>query len=147
MADPLSIAGTALGVISLALQVREEIASYCKAWRGAQEDIQDVANKAEGLAVPLRALQEIIQNTQLTNPDIAADLLSKVQILQVGVERVQASVRKCRPDFEAFAGKGFSDRLRAYRKRSAYPFRKDALRALATDLDGMQVNLQTSLHM
>jgi hypothetical protein len=143
----LSIAGTALGVISLALQVREQIASYCKAWRGAQEEIEVVANKAESLAVPLRALQDIIQDTQITNPDLAEDLLSKVDILRVGVEKVQASVEKCRPDFEAFASESFSDKFRAHRKRAAYPFRKDALRALVNDLDGMQINLQTTLHV
>lgn len=139
--------GTALGVISLALQVRDEIATYCKAWRGAQEDIEEVANKAEGLVVPLGALRDIIQDTQLTNPDIAEDLRSKLDVLRVGVEKVQASVKKCRPDFEAFAGDSFSDKLRAHRKRAVYPFRKDALRALATDLDGMQINLQTTLQM
>ncbi|CRG85434.1 hypothetical protein PISL3812_02496 [Talaromyces islandicus] len=147
MADPLSIAGTALSVISIALQVREEITSYCKAWRGAQEEIQDVARKAESLAVPLEALRDIIQDIQLTDPDIAEDLLKKVDILRVGVEKVQASVAKCRPDFQAFAGESFSDKFRAHRKRAAYPFRKDALRALATDLDGMQINLQTTLHI
>ncbi|KAL4897052.1 hypothetical protein BDV59DRAFT_83944 [Aspergillus ambiguus] len=147
MADPLSIAGTALGVVSIALQVREEIVRYCKAWRGAQEDIQDVAKKAEGLAVPLAALRDIIQDTQLTNPDIADDLLSKVNVLRAGIEKVQASVEKCRPDFQAFAGESVRNKLRAHRKRAAYPFHKNALRALASDLDGMQVNLQTTLHM
>lgn len=149
MADPLSIAGAALGVVSLALQVHDDITSYCKAWRGAQEEIEDVAKKAEGLAVPLRALRDIIQDTQITNPDIAEDLLSKVTILRAGVEKVQASVDKCRPDFQAVATdqSSFSDKFRAHRKRAAYPFRKDALRALAADLDGMQINLQTTLQV
>ncbi|KAJ5176327.1 uncharacterized protein N7482_002204 [Penicillium canariense] len=143
MADPLSIAGSALGVLSLALQMREEIVSYCKSWRGAHREIQDIANKADGLGAPLQALQQIIKETQVMDPDVADDLQDKIGILRGGIGRVKTSIDRLRP---AVSPESFSDKVRAQGKRAAYPFRKDELRALANDLDAIQINLHTSLH-
>ncbi|KAJ5995488.1 hypothetical protein N7481_002465 [Penicillium waksmanii] len=144
MADPLSILGAALGVVSLGLQVREEITSYCKAWRGAEEEIQEIANKAESLEGPLKALREIIQESQLSNPGIAYDLQNKIQSIRGGIQKVQNAVDLWKP---ALSAKGFGEKMRAQRKRAAYPFRKEALRALANDLDSLQMGLQTTLHV
>ena len=144
MADPLSVLGAALSVISLGLQVREEIVSYCRAWRGALQELQDVANKADGLETPLKALQQLIQETQLTDPEIAEDLQTKLGALRGGIERVQASIEKWRP---TVAPESVRDKIRAQGKRAAYPFRKDLLRELATELDSIQINLHTTLHV
>ncbi|CAI7673747.1 unnamed protein product [Penicillium pancosmium] len=144
MADPLSILGAALGVVSLGLQVREEITSYCKAWRGAEEEIQEIANKAESLEGPLKALREIIQETQLSNPGIAYDLQNKIQTIRGGILKVQNAVDRWKP---ALSAKGFGEKIRAQRKKAAYPFRKEALRALANELDSLQMGLQTTLHV
>lgn len=144
MADPLSILGAALGVVSLGLQVREEITSYCKAWRGAEEEIQEIANKAESLEGPLKALRDIIKESQLSNPSIAYDLQNRIQSIRGGVQKIQNAVDLWQP---ALSAKGFSEKMRAQRKRAAYPFRKEALRALANDLDSLQMELQTTLHV
>ncbi|KAJ5805275.1 hypothetical protein N7474_011162 [Penicillium riverlandense] len=144
MADPLSALGTALNVISLGLQVREEIVSYCRAWRGIHQELQEVANKADGLEAPLEALREIIQETQLTDPEIAEDLQTKLGALRGGIERVQASIHKWRP---TISPESVRDKIRAQGKRAAYPFRKDMLRELANELDSVQINLHTTLHV
>ncbi|KAJ5604460.1 hypothetical protein N7510_009614 [Penicillium lagena] len=135
MADPLSVLGTALSVISLGLQMREEIVSYCRAWRGIHQELQDVANKADGLEAPLEALREIIQETQLTDPKIAEDLQTKLGALRGGIERTRDLPESVR------------DKIRAKGKRAAYPFRKDMLRELANELDSIQINLHTTLHV
>lgn len=146
MADPLSILGAALGVVSLGLQVREEISSYCKAWRGAHAEIQEIADKAEALEAPLKALRVIIQEAQVSNPkdDIAYDLQSKIDNLRGGIRKVQNAVDLWKP---ALSAKGFGEKIRVQSKRAAYPFRKEALRRLANDLDGIQIGLQTTLHV
>ncbi|KAJ5673940.1 hypothetical protein N7462_009379 [Penicillium macrosclerotiorum] len=144
MADPLSIAGTALGVISFALQVREEIVAYCRSWRGAHQEIQDIASKVEGLESPLEALRQLIQETELTDPQIANNLRENTETLREGIERVKTSIEKCRP---AIVPETLSEKVRAHGKRAAYPFRKEALRGLANDLDAMQINLHTTLHV
>ncbi|KAJ5099022.1 hypothetical protein N7532_006023 [Penicillium argentinense] len=151
MADPLSILGAALGVISLGLQVRSEITSYCSAWRGAHDEIQEVANKAEALDAPLCALREIIPETELSDPDVAYDLQKKMEVLRGGVVKVKEAVDRWRPALCAEttqkAESGLSARLRSHRKRAAYPLRKEALRTLVGELDGLQIGLQTTLQI
>ncbi|KAA8651634.1 hypothetical protein EYZ11_004882 [Aspergillus tanneri] len=144
MTDPLSIAGTAIGVISFGLQVRQEITTYCRAWRGTYQEIQDVANKADGLEAPLQTLREIIKDMKVTDPDIANDLREKLGTLREGIQRVHASIEKWKPDRDP---DGFADKIRAQAKRAVYPFRKDVLRDLARELDGIQVGLHTTLHV
>lgn len=144
MADPLSILGAALGVVSLGLQVHEEITSYCKSWRGAQEEIQEIANKAEGLVGPLKALREIINESEVTDPEITFDLRNKIESLRGGIQKVRNAIDLWQP---ALSAESFSEKIRAHRKKAAYPFRKEALRSLANDLDSIQLGLQTTLHV
>lgn len=61
MSDPVSVAGSAVGVISLGIQVCQQIVSYCQSWRGYDQDIQKVASKADGLRTPLKKLREMIE--------------------------------------------------------------------------------------
>lgn len=41
----------------------------------------------------------------------------------------------------------FHEALRAQGKKALYPFRRDSLRSLKDDLDSLQANLNTALHV
>ncbi|KAL3469151.1 hypothetical protein BJX99DRAFT_265470 [Aspergillus californicus] len=58
MADPFSIAGSTVGVVSLGLQVCNTLVTYCRSVKDADQDIQTIANKAAGLRVPLKTLRD-----------------------------------------------------------------------------------------
>ncbi|KAJ5370920.1 uncharacterized protein N7496_007012 [Penicillium cataractarum] len=141
MADPFSTASGAIGVISLGLQVTQQLITYCQAYRSYDEDAQRMESKAESLRRPLRALREIIEDAQVFNPELAADLSEKTLGLQRMVDRLKMAIDRYLPAIpEKFPG-----RIKGQLKKVVYPFRKDGLREMFEDLDGIQNALHTTL--
>lgn len=142
MSDPLSIAGSAGGIVSLGLAVCGEIVEYGRAYRDFDDDIQNMVTKAESLCVPLNTLEEIIKETEVTEPDAAADLSNKIMGIHGCVKRIQDTLERYGPKS---APDGFSDKTKNQLKKAVYHFRKHALRDTMADLDSMQITLQTAL--
>ncbi|KAK4861551.1 hypothetical protein LT330_003586 [Penicillium expansum] len=141
MSDPLSIAGTAVGIISLGLQVCGEIVSFCQAWQSFNEDIQNIGQKADGLRMPLRVLRELIEDFRTTDPMIASDLENKAKSIEHVIKRLKTATDRYA------TGKSNPDSFRFQLKKAAYPFKKEGLREMASDLDSVEAVLQTALQM
>ena len=142
MSDPFSVAGSAVGVISLALFVCGEIVDYGRAYRGYDEDIHNVTAKAKSLSETLEALEEAIQCTQATQPKAATDLSTKVIGIKEHIARLESVLKRYGP---VKTNGRVAQKTRNHVKKTVYAFRKDALRAMAADLDSLQTNLQTAL--
>lgn len=143
MADPFSAASSAIGVISLGLQVAQQLITFCRAYQSYDEDAQRIEAKAESLRRPLKALRDLIEDAQVSNPELASDLSEKALGLQRMVNRLKAAIERhltVIPDT-------FPGRIKGQLKRVVYPFRKDGLREMFDDLDGIQISLQTTLSM
>lgn len=142
MSDPLSIAGSAVGIVSLGLAVCGEIVEYGRAYRHFDDDIQNMVIKAESLCVPLNTLEEIIKETEVTEPDAAADLFNKIMGINGCVKRIQDTLKRYGPKS---APDGLNDKTKNQLKKAVYHFRKHALKDMMADLDSMQITLQTAL--
>ncbi|KXG49147.1 uncharacterized protein PGRI_030170 [Penicillium griseofulvum] len=141
MSDPISVAGTAVGIISLGLQVCGEIVSFCQAWQGFNEDIETISQKANSLRMPLRALRELIEDFRTTDPSIATDLEEKAKSIEQAVKRLKTATDRYSSTTSD------KDSFRFQVKKAAYPFRKEGLRDIASDLDSVQGVLDTALLM
>ncbi|KAJ5434000.1 hypothetical protein N7491_004595 [Penicillium cf. griseofulvum] len=139
MSDPISVAGTAVGIISLGLQVCGEIVSFCQAWQGFNDDIQNIGQKADGLRMPLRALRRLIEDFRTTDPTIATDLEQKAKSIEQAIKRLKTATDR----YSSTASD--TDSFRFQLKKAAYPFRKEGLRDMASDLDSVQGVLDTAL--
>lgn len=141
MSDPISVTGTAVGVVSLGLQVCGEIVSYCQAWRGFDKDIQTFSQKADGLRIPLQALRGLLANFQAIDVATSRDIEEKLQQIEQMIKRLKGAI-------DQFSSKGSGDTaaIRAQFKKATYPFRKDGLRDMTSDLDSLQLSLHTILH-
>ena len=143
MSDPLSVASSAVGIISLGLQLCSQIVSYCQAWQGCNHDVQNMASRAEGLRTPLKKLRELIEDSRLTDPMIAGDLEEKALSLQHIIQRLEKKTKEYTP----VGPKNTPDKFRVSIKKAGYFFQKDVLRDMINDLDGIQIVLQTTLDM
>ncbi|KAE8135975.1 hypothetical protein BDV38DRAFT_284450 [Aspergillus pseudotamarii] len=142
MSDPFSIAGGAVGIISLGIQLCKEIISYAAAWRGHDDDIQAVGMKAEELQTALKALHEIVEGVRLTDPAVARDLNQKAISLQCQIEKVKRHIDQYRPALPDSSISKFRNKL----KKAAYPITaRDALCSMKADMDSMQSTIQTVL--
>lgn len=86
----------------------------------------------------------MIEDTRTTHPEIAKDLEEKALDLKSCVERLRAKFVHHQIDS---GSKTIPDRIRAPLRKTAYLFRKDALREMSNDLDSIQQGLQTALAM
>lgn len=143
MADPVSVTGTAVGIISLGLQVCGQIVKYSQAVRGQNEEIGNLATKADHLRGPLKELRDLIEETESSSPKAAQDLEEKAFSLQVYVERLQEKVEQYKP----ISSDTVHGKARSALKKAVYPFKKETLFEIDSCLDGMQTTLQTALAM
>ena len=60
MADTVSVAGSAVGVISLAITTCQGVISYYDSWETQDQNISDAKRKIERLQSSLSALEEIL---------------------------------------------------------------------------------------
>lgn len=137
------LAGTAVGIISLGLQVCQGIVSYSQAWRGYDEDIQNTRNKAKALHMLLKTLRETIEKLQHTRPEVAGDLEDKAMSMHSSIEKLRKIVDRFKPALS----EAFPEKVRAQLKKGVYYFQKDTLKDIQNHLDQIQNVLQTSLLM
>ncbi|KAL4800367.1 hypothetical protein BDV19DRAFT_384193 [Aspergillus venezuelensis] len=140
MSDPFSAAASAVGCISLGLQVCQHLVTYCQAYKSYDDDIKRISTTAQGLKQPLKDLRDVIEETQVTNPELATDLGEKALGLQGRIDNLKATINKFRLATDNPAGK-----VKVHLNKAVYPFRRGTLREILADLNGMQAALQTTL--
>ncbi|KAJ5922331.1 hypothetical protein N7516_010034 [Penicillium verrucosum] len=137
----MELAGTAVGIISLGLQVCQGIVSYSQTWRRYDEEIQNARNKAKALRMLLKTLRDTIEELQQTRPEVAADLEEKAMSMRSSIEKPKKIVDRFKPA----QSEAFPDKVRAQLKKGVYYFQKDTLQDVQNHLDQIQNVLQTSL--
>ncbi|KAJ5144874.1 hypothetical protein N7448_002266 [Penicillium atrosanguineum] len=141
MSDPFSVAGSAVGVISLGLQVCQQLTSYCQAYNSYDEEIKKIGSRSESLQRPLKDLRELIEEARAKDPEIATDLADKALNLQSMVNSLRGTIDRMIPTMTA----NTQGKIRSQVNKVIYPFRRETLRDMLRDLDGIQVVLQTTL--
>ncbi|KAK6858021.1 hypothetical protein PG995_005720 [Apiospora arundinis] len=153
MADPLSVAGLAAGVVSLGLQVASGIASYLDAIKGRQEEVASVKRELDSITSTLQRLDSICSQPQAQHP---------------ASTRLRQSIEACRIELDNFGNipaciqspnprQGPSNsaqnvdarlfkKLRETQENLAYPLRHaPKVQKLASRLRNLRQSLQTSL--
>lgn len=94
MGDPLSVAGTAVGIISLGLTVCNTIVSYRCAYRAFDEDIENLKSKAESLGENLEILKGAIEYTRTAEPETAIVLSNKIIRIKRFLVRLDGKIKQ-----------------------------------------------------
>ncbi|RDW86106.1 ankyrin repeat domain-containing protein [Aspergillus mulundensis] len=142
MVDPLSVAASAAGLISLGIESCKTIVHYCSHIHGCNEDVDAIALKAGGLLTTLQSLAALLDETDQLNPKVAADIREKILQNQQWVEKINDRISKLSVTAQ---GTGLGERLRVSAKKATYPFNKDTLLGTLDLLQGLQMNLHTAL--
>ena len=143
MADPLSVASSAVGVISLAITTCQGVISYYNSWETQDQSIGDAKGKIERLCSSLSALEEILPKIS-SSSTIAAEVEQCVLSCKEGTARLQKFLRKCR---ENAAPLNFRDRLQDCRQRAIFPFRQSSLDSLREIVRDLEDSLGTALQV
>lgn len=139
MSDPVSLAGTAVGIVSLGLSVCKGLVSYYSQVRDCPKETKNMLQKIEGLKDVLEVLEDVFRSHDDLKTETPAVKTAKQNILACtnGLEELKDITEKC----EATSAKSGRDLI----NRMSYPFRRDTIKAILEHVDSLQSNLDTSI--
>lgn len=144
MADPFSAAGTAVGIISLGIQVCQSLSSYYDKWKSFDDDIAHTQDKLDGLRKTLENLEKhIVPRFRSSNAREVEDVNQKIVSCCNGIHKLKAILTKC----QSSAPTSNTVQEKAYRllQKTFYPFKKTTLLELNASVTSLQENLHSSL--
>ena len=145
MTDPFSVAGSAVGVISLGLTVCQGLLAYYGPLKAYDEQIHDVSNRITSFNNTLKELKDLLANTEVSSsalmPQSATAALGCIFNCQEGLKRLKNMLNKCR---SSTSNKSLL-RSKIQINRMLYPFRRDTLVTLLDTMSWLQADLNTSL--
>lgn len=143
MGDPFSAAGTAVGIVSLGLQVCQGLISYYDKWKSFDEDIIRIHGKLDGLRKTLENLEkEHLPKLKDSNTKAVDDVNEKILSCDDSIRKLKAVLEKCHSSHLANSVQGKTYKLF---QRFCYPFKKDTLHELNVSVTSLQENLHSSL--
>ncbi|OHE94094.1 hypothetical protein CORC01_10551 [Colletotrichum orchidophilum] len=145
MADPLSIAASAVGIISLGIQVVQSIYQYYSAAKDQHSDIARTLRKLEDLQVSLERLQAHLQDRKFQPSEEAL-----LQNIHSTIKRCEECIRDLERESKEFEKRPI-DSVRAAVGGTVrwlqYPFRESTLLKLNEDIDDLISQLSLALSL
>jgi hypothetical protein len=144
MGDPLSVTGPAVGIVSLGLTVCQSLISYYGPWSAYDEEISELARKAEGLKTTLQTVQGTLEKFESTEMIQTKEVQTRIMPCIEALQRLEKEIEKCK---KSQSPSNFRDKLQAIRKRVLYPFKRETLLWLRNTVEGLQANLNTTFQV
>jgi hypothetical protein len=139
MADPFSITGSAVGVVSLAIQLCKGLEWYVSGVKDARDKAEQIAAEMEELANLLELLESIVAKV---------DQSQSVTATRTGIKSCTDAIatirKKLKPGDQASNG-GIKSSLKRLGKRLAFPFKEADIKYWKDVLNTLQQSLQTAL--
>ncbi|OCT45664.1 hypothetical protein CLCR_01564 [Cladophialophora carrionii] len=142
MTDPFSVASGAIGVVSLGLTVCDGLISYFSAFKGQDQFLSSLSERAEHLNKSLHLLNQALPPLRTRTPDVARQIGKSLAECGSGILALQTKVAA----FQRVHGPSLRrDSLHHAARKAIFPFKKDALVELLGTIDSLQQNLETVL--
>jgi hypothetical protein len=139
MADPFSITGSAVGVVSLAIQL-------CKGLEWYVSGVKDAKDKAEKIAADTEELTNLLEllETIVAKVDPSQSVSTTLTGIASCAEATATIRKKLELDDDAVNG-GIKSSLKRLGKRMAFPFKEAEIEYWKGVLNTIQQSLQTAL--
>ncbi|KAI3573631.1 ankyrin repeat-containing domain protein [Fusarium oxysporum f. sp. albedinis] len=133
MSDPVSVAGSAVGIISLGITVAQGLFDYYAAFQGQNSDVACTAKKLARLLEMLENLRDQLERRQFRADDhgLPTNMKSSMEDCKELVRELEEVSSK----FNQVRRQGTVEGLHAAGRRAAYPFRQSTLQKLDEDVD------------
>lgn len=147
MADPFSVTGSAVGVISLGLTICQGLLAYYGPFKAFHEQIDEVADQIAALDSILKALQHVLINANVLSTSETAPsavvAIDSILNCQEGLTKLRRMLERCDKTKSARSSVEPNKQI----SRLLYPFRRETLMAFMETMSCLQVNLNTSMQM
>jgi len=142
MSDPLSVAGSAVGVVALGIQVCQGLVSYLRSVRGRRQEIANHLREAQSLISVFSSLNDVLP--RLDQQQCADSPLIRQCLLDCQGQLVQLRLQICKlggsPDPADIKGK-----MKEAGRAALYPFREGELTSIHRSLQSLLSNLTLAI--
>jgi hypothetical protein len=143
MSDPLSVAASVAGVISLGIQVSQSLVDFYKLYRALDSTIASTTRDLESLLGVFQHLHRALATRKFREDE------------RYLVEKIEETIRACDEiinelqleceKFSKDSQHGFRDAIKVAARRVAYPFRRSTLQKLDEDVEELRANISMAL--
>lgn len=144
MSDPLSIAGSAVGIISLGIQVCQGLISYLQSFKAQDQDIQESLSDVQTMVSILYSLKGILPKVDKRSSETPAIRRCLAESEEKLREIQQFSVKLRGTESPEHDVLGKMDNAR---RSLLYPFREGKLKSLCQALKGLLQHLSLGLNI
>ena len=140
----LATAGSLVGLISLSIQSCQGLTSYYSAWKSYDEQIGHTHRNLDELRITCENLERELQRiTQYQGPAVQ-QVNRLIRSCQDGIDSLRHALEQCHfvqiPDT-------LIAKIKMYRARTLFPFRKQTLQRLEDTVHSIQGNLSSALQI
>lgn len=124
MAEAFGVAGSAVGVISLGIQVCQGLLAYYDSWKGCHQDIETTSKSIASLSEILERVSRVAGN-QSNEGEAVDKQVNKIAIqCLANIEALSMELRK----FERYPeSSDVRAKIRSHLRRLYYPFKESTL--------------------
>jgi hypothetical protein len=143
MGDPLSVAASVTGLLSLGLQSTEYLYKYYAACRDQHRDLTQIADQLGGLLESLEIIDQVVR-TRTWRPNersIIQSIERSITCSEEAITALQAEVNK----FKNEPIDDWRKKAVVVGRRAAYPFKRSTLEDLGDDVGDFRDNLSIAL--
>ena len=143
MADPLSIAASVAGLVSLGIQVTQSLIDFYKSYRHQDSELAGIIGKLESLAETLLHLEKA-----LSSRTFQADEQSLVKSIEKSIIHCGEVIKELQDERQKFSktsSSGIKAAAKVVGRRATYPFRQSTLQKLDEDIREIRANLSIAL--
>ncbi|KIW97054.1 uncharacterized protein Z519_02446 [Cladophialophora bantiana CBS 173.52] len=143
MGDPLSVAASVAGLLSLGLRSTEYLYKYYTACRDQHQDLAKIADQLGSLLESVQIVDEIVR-TRTWRPNEQSIL----QCIEMSITRSEEAIKGLQGEVDKFKNEPNNDwrkKVVSVGRRAAYPFKRSTLEDLGDDVSEFRGNLSIAL--
>ncbi|KAF6806499.1 vegetative incompatibility protein HET-E-1 [Colletotrichum sojae] len=147
MGDPLSVAGSAVSIVSLGIQVTQSVYDYYVSFKSQPSNTSQLLQKLKDLQALLGQLLSHLLNDRKARPgddDVLQSIQSNLDQLNAGIHKLKLEAERFHLETPA---EGIQAAIKNNTRRLAYPFKLATLQSLENEIEDLknQVSLSLSL--
>ena len=140
MSDPLSIAGSIAGLISLGIQVTQSLVDFYTSYKHQDSELASTIEKLDSLLIILESLEKALSNRQFQE-----DERSMIKNIETSIKNCDELIHDLQAECQKFKKRSPSNGIKAVTKvagyRAVYPFRQSTLQKLDEDIGEIRARL------
>ena len=139
MSDPLSIATSVAGLLSLGIQVTQTLVDFYTVYKHRVSDLALTAEKLEGLLHIFKSLDQTLSSRSFRDEE--SDLIKTIETSITRCEELITDLQSECQKFDKASSSGIKASLQTAGRRATYPFRKSTLQSLDEIIGELRDNL------